>query len=143
MALALRMVLARFDAPHQALHAVGSTVAEAVGKGDVAGARRLIEASRDTHFSSLVQIFAEVRTVLDGWNGEVVIVVDSPRGPIATAADGVEGIDRIQFKSIQEAMHDEKLSTLVDGVGSIQHSDRLVTLLRMESIFREGIPSQA
>lgn len=56
---------------------------------------------------------------------------------------GVEGIDHFQFKSIQEAVHDEQLSTLVDGVGSIQHSDRLVTLLRMEGIFREGIPSQA
>lgn len=140
MPLSLRMVLAKFDSPHQAIHALGIRVGDVVRSGETRRALDLIRADEATHLSALLRLFSEVDHLLQDWNDEVAVVVDAPGRRIAVAVDGVDGIDRIAFHELDGRASDGLASTLVDGVGSHSQGGRLVSLLTLDTMFREAVP---
>ncbi|MEL6713426.1 MAG: chemotaxis protein CheW [Planctomycetota bacterium] len=128
--------LRKFDAPHRAIHALAGTVLERAKSGDVDGALAQIEAARTGELSSLIELFAQFRTLVAESMREIVVVLaaDLEGAGAAYCVDSVEGVvDRakLEFSGSEDGEGTSGLTGL-DGRGltpALHGSDRELVLL--------------
>ena len=89
----------------------------------------------------VLDLSAEVRAFLASWDDEVAVVVDSPQGPLALAADSIEGINQLQLHLTDPHGDNSRGAPMVQAVGTLQDSERFVSVLRMDDLFRTSTAS--
>lgn len=74
--LAVSSHLAKFDQPHQRIHAIAMKVEECKKRGDFAEAFAIIEQTRGTQLVEMISLFNEAPAILHGAQREIVIVIE-------------------------------------------------------------------
>lgn len=133
-------LLQRFDAPHKAIHAVGTEVNRLAteGKYDVASVK--IEQTRDGVLQTMIKLFAELRQLMRDSQREIAVVLKSDR-PCAVCVDSVEAVEPLAAGSIeplpQHVIHSfstRDAAGLATNVGRRARAGELVLLLNAQKL---------
>ena len=106
---ALNSVLARFAAPHAAIHASAGKVTTLLNSHQQEQAKALIRDLRDTHQKEIFHVFDDMEKMLREAVQEIAVVVEHNDTVLALTVDSVEAVESLKDDSI------EKLPSHMDG----------------------------
>lgn len=98
----LQSVVARFDAPHRAIHGAADIIEGVVKRGEKDRASEMLKKVRDVHETALHALFDEMEDSLRAINQEVAIVVEYSNTVLAITVDAVESVEPLLANSIEE-----------------------------------------
>ena len=93
--LLLSALLRQFDAPHKAIHAVGSTVNQCCAQQHYDQALTLIEQTWDNELQNMVRLFDQLSTSLEEAMREIIIVIKTTDRYVGLAVDSVLGVETL------------------------------------------------
>ena len=93
--LLLSTLLRQFDAPHKAIHAVGTTVSQYYAEKNYDQAIALIDRTWDLEMHEMVRLFDEISKLLNESMREIVIVIKIHDHYVGLAVDSVIGVETL------------------------------------------------
>ena len=132
--LALLTALESFDLCHKRIHAIAEQVTQLVDRGDIEGARKVIDATRHGDLKRMLDLFDRVC--------ELVASVRRARVVLVRVADHVAGLAVDEVCQVTELPPDSYRDVGVGQSGGLvdrlatDTSDRLVQLVNLESLER-------
>jgi chemotaxis signal transduction protein len=130
--LAMDSVLIKFQDPHNRIHAVADQALDLAARGKMEGARALIERTRDTTLSEMVELFAEGKELIAQTRRELALVLaDNGRAAAISVdlAESVEMVTRVEGQDLCGVAHLGLDRGLVTGFGRRRKDDSLIMLL--------------
>ena len=103
----MKFMLAKFDAPHKAVHRLGVTVEELIKNNDTETAISLINSVKDTDLKQMVHLFDDVKEGYRQSRCESFLVLGDENHALAITADeilSIENIGEIDQDLLQETM---------------------------------------
>lgn len=144
--LLLQGLLRKFDAPHRRIHAIAADVLTLEQAGDLNGAKKLLDKTRDGDLAEMLRLFELLRIQIRESLREIAVVLSSDGRTFAVAVDAVETVARL-VEGGGADMADIGVSSMEEGlvrsVGKLDKSGRLVIVLDPDGIIGsvEQIPS--
>ncbi|HYD54992.1 MAG TPA: chemotaxis protein CheW [Gemmatimonadaceae bacterium] len=132
--------LARFDAPHRAIHALAGTVDACLRRGARAEGLALIEQARTTTLAYLLRLFADVPTVLRDSLREILVVHEHEGrrlGLAVDAIDSVRGIDPATVERLDAGMGCDCADPLIVATAQDAAESSILLLLDEDELTRE------
>lgn len=129
--MALDHVLVKFKNPHERIHTVANEVLTLGDAGRYEAALDLIEKTRTTILSQLINLFEEARMTLREGSRELLILISNGERQAALTADTVESVETLSKDSAVAAselnmgLHDPLFSALARR----RQSDQMVLVL--------------
>lgn len=136
--LELEWYMRQFDVPHQEIHALGASVAEAMARGQHAEAVAMIDHSRESVLARLVSLFEGARRLVTASAREIAVIIRAHGRPIGLVVDEVEGIDQVKPDTLMCLPGDfASTDEAVVGTARTRRDDRLVVVLDLAVLTRE------
>jgi len=135
--LILGSVLKKFDEPHKRIHAIAQRVIELENKEAFDEAYAIIESTRATELSTMIQLFEETRTVLGTTMRELLLVVNTGGRDVAISVDSVEAVEYVEKTDggAMTSLYSEGAEEITDSIGKrTADDDALVMLLDAEKL---------
>jgi chemotaxis signal transduction protein len=128
--------LKRFDQPHKAIHALGTSVANLVKAGKLDEALELIGHAHSGILVTLMKLFEETPAIMAAMNREMAIVLRGSNRVLGITADTVESVEAIKpdTKGPIPGLVGANPSSLVTCTARTAKTDRLVLLLDVEKL---------
>lgn len=129
-------LLKKFDAPHKRIHAIGDAVVALEQAGDIAGAKALIERTRQGDLAEMIRLFERLRAQIRESLREIAVVLNVDGRPYAVAVDAVETVSRLSAAddgAVTEGLADIK-EDVVHGVRCLDKTGRLVVCLSSAAV---------
>ncbi|RMF79345.1 MAG: hypothetical protein D6739_11140 [Nitrospirae bacterium] len=129
--------LKRFDTPHKQIHAIAERCLRLAAEGDREAAREVIEQTRTTVLSRMVDLFAELKRILRETQRSITVVIDAPSGPYALAVDEVTGVEWLAPAPCEGEIEGETEGGDPAMVVAMAHGgdgSRIVSLLDVEAV---------
>ena len=130
-------ILARFEAPHQRIHAIGEQVKSMAAKGEHSAASALIDRCRDTELSEMIHLFGTLREAYTDCAREIAVVVNHNDLLLAFAVDAIDSISELatgSTVSLDEAGAGLTSTEFVASVGRTKGNDRFVLILDLNKL---------
>jgi purine-binding chemotaxis protein CheW len=135
----IEQMVQRFNAPHQAIHAVAIRVHEMVAEGQAAEALRLIDQTRSGELARMITLIAELRDANTTMRRDIAIILQAEGG--SKVAMLVDSVDAIEPLDVSGADSDQAASCVPDvdsglirGIATSETSD-LVLLVDPDAIY--------
>jgi len=129
----LQQLVLAFDEPHKRIHAIASTVLATAASGDLEGALRQIEDTREDELATMIGLFAETRAAIHAMRREIAIVISHEDTALAVLVDSVDAIESLDPCNASD-LGDERSHVLVAGVATNSNND-LVLLVDDTALF--------
>jgi purine-binding chemotaxis protein CheW len=127
----LATYLAKFDTPHQKIHAIAIKVKEMAEKGDHEGAFGIINRTRDDELAEMIRLFSQARTLAKESTHEIALVLQWHDKTMALSVDSVETVEQLSDSKIEELP--DATSTIdndcIAGLGKRNNDGGIVQLL--------------
>lgn len=135
--LLVAALLKKFDAPHKRIHGIADEVVALEKAGDVAGAKAIIERTRNGDLAEMIRLFDKLRAQIRESVREIGVVLRLNGRPYAIAVDAVETVSRLS-----EADTDSMANSLADayddpailGIRCLDKSGAMVVCLDSQGI---------
>lgn len=132
--------LLKFDAPHQRVHAVGKEVEALVGKGEYDAALALVDRTRETTLSKLINLFIEVRDTIRKSHVDIAVVVERQGKVVALTVDAVDAVEALNLEGQEQAAsgsYGSLAKNLVAGIARRLEGGEMVLLLDVPRLLDE------
>ena len=106
-------LLSKFEAPHQAIHAIAEVTIRMVEAGQADRARELIARKRSGELATLHRLFGELKELVRDSVHELAVVINHPAGMFALTVDQAVAAERIGQDRIRGLP--PGLATHIDG----------------------------
>ena len=126
------------DDPHKGIHAIADHVCALAAKEDFAGARALIDHTRNGHLKDIIRLFEEVRVMLRQTTREVAVLLGQSNRQIAISADevtAIEALDESTLKPLSEIML-ERHASITPMVAQRRGADHVTMILDTDPLFQ-------
>jgi chemotaxis signal transduction protein len=140
--LLLEAVLARFDAPHKRIHAIGREIVELIAGGAYGECDARIREARDTTLVMLGALFADAKTILRESHREIAVVVKGAGPSFAVAVDAIESVERLEQGDVS-AIEDTIVGATSDCIAAIARRSRDGSLVMLVHESRLLTPAAA
>lgn len=127
-------MLAKFDAPHRAIHAMGAVVEKLKAEGAYDQAMAAIDALRTGELATMRVLFEKLRALVkEEMARETLVVLDCEGVVLATSIDNALSVERLkQFELVPEGARGEE--AMVTHLARRGASDRPVLLVEAERL---------
>lgn len=98
----IAMHLKKFDQPHKAIHGVAITVQEMIAQGQQDRAQELIETTRSGSLARLLELFAELRSLIRTANREIALIMEAAGRDFAVSVDAALSVEKLSAGSVEE-----------------------------------------
>ncbi|HKW98982.1 MAG TPA: chemotaxis protein CheW [Bryobacteraceae bacterium] len=98
----IAMHLRKFDRPHKAIHGVAITVQEMIAQGQQDRAQELIEETRSGLLARLLELFAELRSLVRTGNREIALIMEEAGKDFAVSVDAALSVEKLSAGSVEE-----------------------------------------
>jgi chemotaxis signal transduction protein len=98
----IAMHLKKFDRPHQQIHGIAVEVQKLVAQGQQDRAHELIEKTRSGSLARLLELFAELRSLIGEGNREIALIVEAAGKHFAVSVDAALSVEKLSAGSIEE-----------------------------------------
>lgn len=132
---ALQMLLARFEAPHNAIHGIANKAFDLIDQDRLNDATALIEKTKNTDLKTIITLFDEFEKAYTELNRSLVIVLWSGSQTIGYCVDGVSSVMRLKPLTQEEGL-DENVSLALKEYGEhvFIHDGKIIYELQPERI---------
>jgi purine-binding chemotaxis protein CheW len=133
----LKEVLARFDAPHKAIHAVGVEVTGLMAAGDVEAAEAAIEKTRNGVLARMIELFGDLRQSARESQREIAVVLKTDSASCAVCVDSVDSVEPLAGDSVEGLSQEAvslQASALTKRVGRRSRTGDMVLILDTEAL---------
>lgn len=132
----LSLQLEKFDAPHQLIHSIGSTVEKLKSEGKFQEALKIIENARDTKLKELVSLFEETRQLLKRTHREMAVITEIKGRNSAIAVDRVESVEHIASENMENppAGFTSLEENIITKIGRRSSSSQFVYILNPHNL---------
>ncbi len=133
----LASVLREFDLPHRKIHAIADKVCEKSESGDQNAALAIIEETRHTDLSQMVELFGKAANAYLETRRELVIVLELEGKKLSLAVDSVESVERIDSSQMEDLQTSDGhgLEQSISKAIKRPNSQQAVFLLKPEGFF--------
>lgn len=134
--LVLANHLKKFDAPHKRIHAIASHVIRLMADGAGEEAFHIIAQTRETELATVIQLFDQLRHLLQETNRTIAVVLDTGGGPYAVSVDEVTSVEWLHPAPTEGHLFEEGRmhEQMVCGMAQPPGGERLVSLLDVDAI---------
>ncbi|MCP4764125.1 MAG: hypothetical protein GY870_20295, partial [archaeon] len=91
----LASCLTKFDVPHQKIHSIAINVKEMEEKENFDSAFEIINQTKESELSEMIQLFSEARTLLRESTREIAMVLEWEDKIMAVSVDSVETVEKL------------------------------------------------
>lgn len=136
--LVLQGLLRKFDAPHQAVHAIAVQVKAYEEREEYEAAFALIETTRARELKTMVDLFEDVRqAVREQGRRQVALVLEKDEKQVALAVDSVDSVEELAADAIaaSEQVFPPQWSSWVHAIGRRKKAESLTLIVHSEVFF--------
>jgi chemotaxis signal transduction protein len=130
----LEHLLRGFDAPHAAIHGVALSVTRAAGNGSKEDALKIIDRTRATDLTFMLDQFQRVYSHLAQTPREIVVVAEVGEEVVGVVVDEVDSLAWITPETGDISRESSHLDSIYASVGKIEADGRMVSMLAIESL---------
>lgn len=136
--LVLQGLLRKFDAPHQAIHAIADEVKVFEGQEQFDKAFKLIEEVKEHELGLLIKLFDDVRQAArDQARRQVAIVLEMNGCQVAVSVDSVSAVEELAAEEIAPSaqIFPPQWSSWIAAIGRRKRQDELALVLESQFFF--------
>jgi purine-binding chemotaxis protein CheW len=133
----LKEVLARFDTPHKAIHAVGVEVTRLMAEQKVEAAESAIEETRNGVLARMIELFADLRQAARESQREIAVVLKTDTASCAVCVDSVDSVEPLAGDSVEGLSQEAvslQASALTNRVGRRSRTGDMVLILDTQAL---------
>ncbi|MEW6262210.1 MAG: chemotaxis protein CheW [Thermodesulfobacteriota bacterium] len=141
----LAISLKKFDAPHKKIHGIAVKIKEFESSGDFDSAINIIQQTRENELAEMVNLFAEVRLLIQESNREIALVLEWKDNVIAGAVDSVETVEKLKVDEIVDlpGLASTSANECIFGIAKRLSNKGMVQLLDVRSLIgSEPLPDE-
>ena len=98
----IAMHLKKFDQPHKKIHGVAIEVQKLAAEGQHDRAQELIEATRASSLAHLLELFAELRSLLRESSREIALILEARGKRFAISVDSALSVEKLSAGTVEE-----------------------------------------
>lgn len=133
--LELEWYLRQFAEPHAKIHHEGAVVAEHMRNGRHADAAALIEQTRGTVLSRLIDLFEGARRLVTSSSREIAVIVGVRGRSVGLVVDEVEGIDQLKPDTLECLPRDfGSDDPAIVGTARTRRDDKVVVVVDLAAL---------
>jgi chemotaxis signal transduction protein len=132
----LKSALEKFEEPHNRIHGVAKEVLQYSADRDQAAAIALIEETEGAVLSEMLELFADLRRLIDEETREIAVVLGGSQARVAVAVDTVLSVEHLELQDVNHEL-DTTISSAkeyVQGIAKRSQMKDLVLLLDTDKI---------
>jgi len=130
----LAALVARFDRPHQRIHAIAQQVDDLRRRGHHEEALKAIRHGEEGDLARLVREFDDVREAVASWDRQIAIVLSPPnQTPVALLVDTVESVQALQ--RVEEGGSEDDRAPFIAGLAR-DPAGQLVNRIELDALYR-------
>jgi purine-binding chemotaxis protein CheW len=136
----IAMHLKKFDEPHKRIHGVAAEVQNLVAQGLHEQAQALIEETRTSTLARLVELFAELRSLIGESSREIALIVEDSGKRFAISADSALSVEKLTAGSIAALQNGVGVTPggVVQRFGKRAKGGELILILESDRL-RDGV----
>lgn len=140
--LTVAALLRKMDAPHKAIHAIAAKVEALKEQGRFEEAKRLVDSTRETTLSRLLDLFTGFEQAIEDNNRPVAIILNASGTLVALTVDRVEAVETIDPATIEPFTDSgvESHSSLIRFIAQRGKGAGLVGLIDETQILESAVP---
>lgn len=136
--LALTEVVERFDLPHTRIHGIAQQVTALIEDNRPEEAKQLIEQTRATDLSAMVELFGRCREIFRELRRGLLIIIEHEDVSLGALVDSVNEVTSFKAEDVDDIPIIASGIRLVSGIAKSQGDHQMIQLLDVAAIAAHG-----